>query len=140
MAQMGYPMDGHESMFGMHHGQTSSPERMQARVTKHLKELKRKLHITASQESAWASFTAAMKPAGTLPIAMPDRAELDKLTTPERIDKMRELRTQHQEAMKPFMNQRDEAIKTFYATLDAAQKKTFDAEHGQMMRRGPWHN
>ena len=138
-AQMGYPMDGHEGMFGMHHGQTFSPERMQARVTKHLEELKRKLHITASQEPAWATYTAAMKPPATMPMAMPERAELDKLTTPERIDKMRQLRSQHQEVMKPFMDQRDEAIKTFYATLDATQKKTFDAEHTHMMRRGPWH-
>jgi periplasmic protein CpxP/Spy len=140
MAQMGYPMDGHEGMFGMHHGQNFSPERMQARVTKHLASLKTKLHITASQEPAWAAFTTAMKPPAAPPFAMPDRAELDKLSTPERIDKMRQLRTQHQEAMKPFMDQRDEAIKTFYATLDAQQKKTFDAEHTHMMRRGPWHN
>lgn len=140
MAQMGHPMDGHEGMFAMHHGQHLSPERMQAQVTKHLEELKRKLHITASQEPAWASFTAAMKPPSTMPMALPDRAELDKLTTPERIDKMRQLRTQHQETMKPFMDQRDEAIKTFYASLDAAQKKTFDTEHAHMMRRGPWHN
>ena len=139
-AQMGPAMGGHEGMFGMHHGQNASPERMQARVTKHLAELKNKLHIGASQEPAWAAFTAAMKPPAGMPMAMPDRAELDKLTTPERIDKMRQLRTQHQEAMKPLMDQRDEAIKTFYTTLDAAQKKTFDAEHAHMMRRGPWHN
>ena len=60
---------------------------------------------------------------------------MEKLTTPERIDKMKQIRAQHQEAMKPFMDQRDEAVKTFYATLDAAQKKTFDAEHAHMMRR-----
>ncbi len=133
-------MAGHEGMFGMHHGQTMTPEHMQARVTKHLEELKRKLHISASQEPAWAAFTAAMKPPAVPPVAMPDRAELDKLTTPERIDKMRQMRTQHQEAMKPFMDQRDEAIKTLYATLDTTQKKSFDAEHAHMMRRGPWHN
>ena len=137
---MGYPMDGHESMFGMRHGQKFAPERMQARVTKHLATLKNKLHITASQEPAWTAFTTAMKPPIVPPVAMPDRVELDKLTTPERIDKMRQLRTQHQEAMRPFMEQRDEAVKTFYATLDTAQKKTFDTEHTQMMRRGPWHN
>ena len=139
MAQMGYPMDGHERMFGMYHGQNSTPKRMQARVTKHLADLKNKLHIGASQEPAWSAFTAAMKPPATMPMAMPDRAELDKLTTPERIDKMRQLRTQHHEAMKPIMDQRDEAIKAFYATLDAQQKKTFDAEHTRMMHRGPMH-
>ncbi len=138
MAQMGPPMDEHEALFGMHHGQAMSAERMQARATKHLEELKRKLHISASQEPAWATFSAAMKPPAAAPFAMPDRAELDKLTTPERIDKMRQLRTQHQEAMKPLMDQRDEAIKTFYASLDSTQKKTLDAEHAHLMRRGPW--
>ena len=140
MAQMGHPIDGHEDMSAMHRGQSVSPERMQARVTKHLDELKRKLRISATQETAWASFAAAMKPPSTLPMAMPDRAQLDKLTTPERIDKMRELRTQHQAAMQPWMDQRDEAIKTLYATLDTTQKKTFDTEHAHMMRHGPWHH
>jgi len=137
VAQMGHPMDEHAGMFEMHHGHTITPQRMEARINKHLTELKGKLHITASQEPAWAAFTAAMKPPITMLAAMPDRAEMDKLTTPERIDKMKQLRTQHQEAMKPYMDQRDEAIKTFYAALDAQQKKTFDAEHSRMMRRGP---
>jgi len=137
MAQMGPHMDGHESVFGMHHGQATTPERMQARMAKHLAELKRKLHITASQEPAWAAFASAMKPPAAMLTAMPDRAEMEKLTTPERIDKMKQLRTQHQEAMKPFMDQRDEAVKTFYAALDAQQKKTFDTEHAHRMGRGP---
>ena len=77
-AQMGYPMDGHESMFGMHHGQKFSSERMQARVTKHLAELKNKLHISASQEPAWTTFTAAMKPPATPPLL----AELIKARLP----------------------------------------------------------
>lgn len=127
-------------MFGMHHGQTMTPERIEARRGKHLAELKRKLHITASQEPAWTAFTSAMKPPAAMLTAMPDRAELEKLSTPERIDKMKQLRTQHQEAMKPFMDQRDEAVKAFDAALDAQQKKTFDAEHAHMMRRGQKHS
>jgi len=139
MAQMGPPMDDHAGMFEMHREHGMTPEHMQARITKHLSELKRKLHITASQEPAWATFTAAMKPPANVAQMPPDRAELEKLSTPERIDKMKQLRTQHQEAMKPWLDQRDEAIKTFYAALDASQKKTFDAEHAAMMHRGANH-
>lgn len=133
-AQMHSAMDDHDGMFEMHH---MTPARMEARITRHLSELKSKLHISASQEPAWTAFAAAMKPPATTLMPFPDRAEMEKLSTPERIDKMKQIRTQHQEAMKPFMDQRDEAIKTFYAALDTAQKKTFDAEHAHMMRSGP---
>ena len=139
MAQMGPPMDDHAGMFEMHREHGMTPEHMQARITKHLSELKRKLHITASQEPAWATFTAAMKPPAHVALVPPERAELEKLSTPERIDKMKQLRTQHQEAMKPWMDQRDDAIKTIYGALDASQKKTFDAEHAAMMHRGANH-
>jgi type II secretory pathway component PulJ len=137
MAQMDTSLGGHGGMHGMHHGKTMNPERMQARAAKHLAELKRKLNINPSQEPAWTAFTTAMKPPSAPPVAMPGRAELDKLTTPERIDKMRQLRAEHHEAMKPLMDKRDDAIKTFYAALDDAQKKTFDAEHAHKGRRGP---
>jgi len=138
-AQMGPAPDEHHGWFGMHHAQSMSPERMEARLTKHLAELKSKLHITAAQEPAWNTFAAAMKPPVSALPAPPKREEMEKLTTPERIEKMRQLRAQHEEVMKPYMDKRDDAIKTFYAALDAQQKKTLDAEHAHMMRRGPWH-
>jgi periplasmic protein CpxP/Spy len=50
---------------------------------------------------------------------------MDKLTTPQRIDKMREMRTQRMAAM----DKRMDATKTFYAALSPEQQKTFDAEH-----------
>ena len=75
-----------------------------------------------------------MKPPARLDTRYPDRAEMDKLTTPERIDKMRALRTEHMTAMNAAMDKREEATKTFYAALNAEQKKVFDAEH---MRGGP---
>ena len=111
------------------------PARMEVRMNHHLNELKRKLHISEPQEPAWTAFTTAMKPPIAALTPFPDRAEMEKLSTPERIDKMKQIRAQHQDTMKPFMDQRDEAIKTFYNTLDAAQKKTLDAEHAHMMRR-----
>lgn len=64
----------------------------------------------------------------------PDRAEMDKLTTPERIDKIRALRAQHMADRNATMDKRDDATKAFYAVLSADQKKIFDAEHARMGR------
>ena len=63
------------------------------------------------------------------------RAEMAKLTTPERIDKMREMRTQRMTEMNAAMDKRAEATKTFYATLTPEQQKTFDAEQLKMMQK-----
>lgn len=107
-----------------HHGHAQragmDPARMQQRMERHLAELKKDLQIAPEQEGAWNQFTAAMKPAAQP--ARPDREAMAKLTTPERIDRMREMRQQHLARA----NQRDDAIKTFYAALNAEQKKRFD--------------
>jgi Spy/CpxP family protein refolding chaperone len=114
------------------------PAKMEAMVAKHHAELKAKLKITADQEGAWTTFTAAMKPpAGWMDHKRPDRAEMDKLTTPERIDKMHALRTQHMADMNAAMDKRGDVTKAFYAVLNADQKKIFDAEHARIGgRRG----
>jgi hypothetical protein len=52
---------------------------------------------------------------------------LAKLPTPERIDQMKTLRSQHMGEMNAAMDKRGEATKTFYATLTPEQKKTFDS-------------
>jgi len=109
------------------------PAKMEAMVAKHLAALKTKLKLTADQEGAWTTFNAAMKPPARMDHQHPDRAEMDKLTTPERIDKMRALRTQRMADMNAAMEKREEATKTFYAALSADQKKVFDAEHAHMM-------
>ena len=109
--------------------------KMDAMVAKHMADLKTKLKITTSQESAWTAFTAAMKPPARLDAARPDRAAMEKLTTPERIDKMRAQRAQRMTDMQAQMTKREDATKTFYAALDTVQQKTFDAEHSKMMHR-----
>jgi hypothetical protein len=131
LAQMGPKGDHLEMrhMGGMHHGDTT---KMSERVNSHLSGLKNKLHITASQEGAWSTFTAAMQPPAKMTALRPDRAALDKLTTPERIDKTKQLRLQHHETMLTHMNQRDEAVKALYGALNADQKKVLDAEHARM--------
>lgn len=108
------------------------PAKREADAAKRMAELKAKLQITAAQEGAWTAFTTAMKPPARMDRQRPDRAELAKLTTPERIDKMRALRTQHMAERTAGMDKREEATKAFYAALNADQKKLFDAEHARI--------
>jgi Spy/CpxP family protein refolding chaperone len=105
---------------------------MEAFMAKRAAELKAKLKITATQESAWATFTTSMKPPARLADNRPDRTEMDKLTTPERIDKMKILRAQHMAERSSAMEKREEAVKTFYAVLNPEQQKIFDAEHARL--------
>lgn len=108
------------------------PAQMEAMVAKRHAALKAKLTLTAEQEGAWTAFTSAMKPHAQMAAKRPDRAEMEKLSTPERIDRMRALRAEHMTAMNSAMDKREDATKTFYATLNAEQKKVFDAEHARM--------
>lgn len=114
-------------------------ERMQERRAKHLADLKTKLKLDPSQEGAWATFTSATQPPAR-PAGGPDRAavraEFEKLSTPQRIDKM-QARQAERSAM---FAKRADATKTFYASLTPEQQKTFDAEslrHGPGGEHGP---
>ena len=106
--------------------------------------LKAKLKLSTEQEAGWSAYVSALTGAGSAPMGMTgmtgmasqDRAALAKLTTPERIDRMRDMREKHHEAMKQAMDKRDEATKTFYGTLNAEQKTVFDTE---TLRRGARH-
>ncbi len=118
-----------------HRAERPDPARMEAFMAKRQAELKAKLKIEPAQESAWATWTAAMKP----PADMRQRreamhAEMQKLTTPERIDRMKTLRAERDAQM----DKHAQATKDFYVVLNAEQKKTFDAGmmHG---RRGGMH-
>lgn len=128
-AQAGAMM-GHEGMRPM---DTAKMEQMHA---SHLADLKAKLKIAASQEAGWTSFAEAMKPPVNMMGKRPDRAEMDKLSTPERIDKMRALHKEHMTAMEAAMDKRGDATKTFYATLSPEQKKVFDTEFSKMGPHG----
>lgn len=92
---------------------------MQERRAKRLGALKQKLQITPAQEGAWNAWTAALQPAS---FQRPDRAEFARLTTPERIDRMRALRAQHEAEQ----DKRADATKALYAALNPEQKQTFD--------------
>ncbi len=114
------------------------PAKMQAKMQEHMQkrqaDLKAKLKLTAAQEPAWSTFSASMQPAAHGP--RPDKAAMEKLTTPERIDKMRALHAERGAQM----DKRAEATKAFYATLSPAQQKVFDAtamqHHGERGERG----
>ncbi|NQW82229.1 MAG: Spy/CpxP family protein refolding chaperone [Polaromonas sp.] len=122
------------------HGQSMGmgkhdPAKMQARMTQRLAELKAKLKVTPAQEAAWTTFTDAVKPTPrTTPRASmaASHAELSKLPTPERLDRMRVLHAEHMAAMTAQMDQRAEATKTFYAVLSADQKKVFDDQYNRL--------
>lgn len=121
---------------GEHMGR-HDPAKMQAWMAKRQADMKAKLAITPAQEGAWTTFTAAMQPPahGARPTAE-QRAGFEKLTTPERIDKMRDMRTQRMSAMTAAMDKRGEAAKVFYAALTPAQQKVFDSEQANRGHHG----
>jgi Spy/CpxP family protein refolding chaperone len=130
------PMGGDCGMMGGHEGGAMNhqrmgrmdPAKMQAMMDKRHAVLKAKLKITPAQESAWVAFEAAHK----LPAGMKEKreslmADMAKLTTPERLDKMKELRTAHMGEMTAAMDKRAQATKDLYAVLTPEQQKVFDA-------------
>ena len=104
--------------------------RMEQRMAERMEFFKFKLKISPAQEGAWNAWATAMKPPANR-MQRPDRAELERMTTPERIDRMRAMRA----ARQAEMDKRMDATKTFYAALDADQKKVFDASSMQMLQR-----
>ena len=122
---------------GQHMGK-HDPAKMQAMIAKHQADLKAKLKLAPAQENAWTAYTAALQPPagkGMRP-SEAQRAEMDKLTTPERIDKMRALRGERTTQMNAAMDKRGNATKTFYAALTPEQQKVFDTEHQKHGARG----
>ena len=113
---------------GEHRG-GMDPARRQERMAKRLGMIKQKLQITPAQEGAWNAYTAALKPTQ---FNRPDRGEFEKLTTPERIDRMRATRAAHIAEM----DKRADATKAFYAALSPDQKKVFDTESSRVGRHG----
>ena len=111
-----------------HHGMNRmDPAKMQARMDKHHADLKAKLKITATQEAAWTTYVAAMKPSASKVTLSSEWAEVAKLPIPERIDKMKILRNQRITEMNAAIDKRGDATKTLYATLMPEQQKAFDA-------------
>lgn len=105
-------------------------ERMKAHIATRAADLKAKLKLSAEQESSWNVFVAAMKPPAHA--SRPKREDMARLSTPERLDKMNELRKQRDASFA----QRDAATRAFYGSLDAEQKKVFDEGTARMQGHG----
>lgn len=152
VAQNAAPAAGAGGMQGMQQGRhqgdfAKMQGHRQERAAKRLAELKAKLKITAAQEGAWTTFSTTMTPPANGMGMRHDpalRAEMEKLTTPERIDKMHTLRQQRMTTMNAEMDKRANATKAFYGVLSSEQKAVFDAvamqggrgEHGGMGKHG----
>ena len=109
-------------------------ERMQARQAKHLQELKAKLQLAPTQDAAWTGFTGVLQARPTPHTAPGTGQDLAQLSTPERLERMKAMRTQHQSEMNAFMDRRADATKALYAALTPEQQKVFDAETARMMK------
>ena len=121
---------------GMHHRSSMDPAKMQEMMAKRAAALKAKLNLSATQEGAWSTYMAAMQPSADLAARMDPKnrekmhAEWAGLTTPQRIDKMNEMKVKRDAEMA----KRGDATKTFYAALSPEQQKVFDTNtlrHGR---------
>jgi hypothetical protein len=121
------PQGGHPMMGG-----TQMESHREAMHQKHLNDLKSALQLDSKQEIAWNAFATEIKAPMKRP-ARPQPAEMEKMTTPERIDKMMAFKSERDAEM----NKRMTATKTFYASLNAGQQKVFDAHTHKFMKQGP---
>jgi hypothetical protein len=128
LAQPANPPQGGRPMMGS----AQMESHREARHQKHLNELKSALQLDSTQENAWNAFSAEMKAPVKRP-ARPQAGEMEKMTTPERIDKMMAFKSERDAEM----NKRITATKTFYASLNPAQQKVFDAHTHKFMKQGP---
>lgn len=100
------------------------------RAAQHLARLKTQLALDPQQETAWQSFAAAL--AAERPERRAAREEMHKLSTPERLDKMQELRKQRDARL----TQIEAATRTFYSQLKPEQQAKFD-DSTRRFWRGP---
>jgi Spy/CpxP family protein refolding chaperone len=92
-----------------------------------------KLKLTPAQEPAWKTFAERMQPLDRP--ARPDRAELEKMSAPERMERALAMMKEHEKRM----TDRLAAVKEFYAVLTPEQQKVFNDEfaHPRHRRGGP---
>ena len=104
------------------------PAQMAQRHAEHLRAL---LQLRPDQEPALRALIAALQPdPGKMDEMRAERGEREKMTTPERIDRMQARMAERQAG---FARKAD-AIKRFYAQLSPAQQRAFDALPMMMMR------
>ena len=135
LAQPAGPGPAPEGAPGMQRPDPEHHERMRERMKEHMArraaELKAKLKLGPEQEGAWNAYVGAMKPAATPP-PMPKREDIAKLSTPEGLDKMRDMRKQRDAEF----DRRDAATRSFYGALNVDQRKIFDEQTLRPMHEG----
>lgn len=116
---------GHMAMGGHHE---RDPAKHAERMARHQAELHDKLKLTAAQEPAWKTFTASMTPPNRAnqPSRAEMRAQMEKLSAPERMEKMLANMKEHE----AVLTKRLDALKTFYASLTPEQQKVFNDNFG----------
>lgn len=101
-----------------------------------LDTLHAELKLNPAQEKAWKAYTdhfIQQRDAMYAQRQNMDRTRLDKLTAPERAEKMLEIHKQRGE----FLEQNVANLKAFYNTLNAEQKKVVDRDFGPFFNQGP---
>lgn len=105
-----------------------------SRMEQQQASLRDALKLTPAQEGAWKTYQEKTREvhaqAGR---GMLSRDELEKLTTPERMERMYDAAKQRVVVMEKHV----QAVKEFYGSLNAQQKKTFDQMNAVVMRGGP---
>lgn len=121
------------SMRGHHwHDGAGASERMKEKMAQRQSELREKLNLSAGQQAAWQNFTATMTPNAQW--KRPDRAEWDKLSAPERMERQLALMKEREARMAA----RVDATKTFYAALTPEQQKIFNENFMSGRRHGKY--
>ena len=123
------PPPKHDEM-GEHH-MHGDPAAMMQRHAQHLRDA---LQLTPAQEPALQTLLSSMKPPeGAHEHMMKGgHEEMEHLTTPQRLEKMRSMMTEHMAAFDAHA----QAVTRFYAQLTPTQQKAFDALSPMMMHHG----
>jgi protein CpxP len=109
-------------MQGMHHERQGGD--FKERIARRQAALHDKLKLTGNQEAAWKTYIAAATPPA--PPARPDRAQWEKMSAPERMEKMMTMMKEREAPMAAHLA----AMKTFYATLSPLQQQIFNDNVG----------
>jgi len=133
-AQNGPPKDA-SSKPGMYAMHDKDGEHMGMRMKHHMQRLKTELKLSPEQEPAWAALASTITPMARP--SRPDRTEMEKLSMPERLDKMKQMMAQHHDVFVAEMDKYAAAVKAFYSVLTPEQKKTFDAKAMPGWMHGP---
>lgn len=100
-----------------------SREHLEKYHRQHYAMIHDKLQLNAEQEKAWTNYMSAIDKQAHAWKPL-HRAELEKMTAPERMQAMLDRMKQHETRLSDQLL----ALKTFYATLTPEQQRIFDRE------------